>query len=151
MKVLFLDFDGVLNNDFHLRKIKNHPSESHHGLDPKNVNVLNQLYKKVPNLNIVISSSWRIGKSIEWLQDLLTDAGFHYSNKIISVTPFSGRGPRGNKIQKWLDQHLDVAEFVIVDDDQDMAHLMGRLVKTSFRYGLQEKHIEEILRVLKEK
>jgi len=37
----------------------------------------------------------------------------------------------------------DWPDFVILDDDSDMLHLEGWLVKTDNQFGLQDEHIEK--------
>lgn len=158
MKILFLDFDGVLNNESHLRRVRNHdpvgPTAFHREFDPNNIGILNQLCVQVPDLRIVISSSWRTGKSVEWLQNLLESSGFLFADRIVGATPdYHMNKPRGLEIEEWLLNHIvkssmRITGFVILDDDSDMAHLMSHLVKTSFRKGLTKEHIPAILEVL---
>ncbi len=57
---LFLDFDGVLNNDNFLRHQKNHVRpEAHKLFDPANIASLNKLCCELQIAKIVISSTWR--------------------------------------------------------------------------------------------
>jgi hypothetical protein len=52
------------------------------------------------------------------------------------------------EIQSWLNSHPEVSAFVIVDDDEDMAHLMPKLVKTSWHSGMTIRGAESIIRNL---
>jgi len=49
------------------------------------------------------------------------------------------------KIQEWLNGYIKnhlVESFVILDDDEDMAHLAHRLVKTNPEVGLTAEDVE---------
>lgn len=56
--LVFLDIDGVLNNESFLLK-----SGGAEAFDPDNVKLLNKLIKET-NASVVISSAWRIGHSL---------------------------------------------------------------------------------------
>jgi hypothetical protein len=151
MKVLFLDFDGVLNSvDFHKAQHAagvNLPWPECH-LDPAPVKVLNDILEKSGAV-VVVSSSWRIGghppSRTVWLQQTLDNGGF--KGRVIDVTPVLG-GKRGNEIQYWLDRHPDVTHFVILDDDTDMEHLYDKLVHIDYEHGLTQSYVESILKHL---
>ena len=139
-RILFLDFDGVLNSEqsahwCHKRGVENG------GFSPRNpefcpysVNNLEYILKEYPDLKIVVSSAWRLGRTVEELQELL----FKYANvpkdRVIDKTKtlrnFSD--DRGYEIQDWLDRN-PTEKFCIVDDDSDMLHLLPKLVQTSWR------------------
>jgi len=100
----------------------------------------------VPDLKIVISSTWRIGKSLGWLQDHFENEGFSYATSMIDVTPdLQYSSTRGAEICVWLNEHPEVTEFVILDDDSDMGDLISRLVKTESRIGLTEKNADSVI------
>jgi hypothetical protein len=128
MKIIFLDFDGVLNS---LDEVIH--SGCMGGLTPlhkKHIKVCEYIIKHT-QAKIIVTSTWRIGRTTEQLQTLLPTL------PIIGKTDKLG-GKRGTEIQKWSDDNkkLNVENFVILDDDTDMEHLMEHLIKTSFDYGL---------------
>jgi HAD domain in Swiss Army Knife RNA repair proteins len=149
MKLLFLDFDGVLNSAQFARlqhrnwvKDKLNPRPYRDEFCPICCSNLLWVIEKNPDLKIVISSSWRLGTPLEELQALLERHGIP-GILIIGKTPHlvnpgEPTVPRGLEIQKWLDDHkeLDVERFCIVDDDSDMEHLSPLHVKTDFQVGL---------------
>ena len=147
MTVIFLDIDGVLNNH---AALKRRPQ-----LDSDCVAVLSTLAELI-DARIVISSTWRLFHTIEELRETLGKAGLFDPDRIIDMTPrlldFHGdicvSQPRGVEIQAWLSAHPDVARFVILDDDADMAHLAPHLVQTSMATGLTRRHLPAVLRVL---
>lgn len=154
MKVLFLDFDGVLNSHKFITHQANHTNQSIVSMrdpktmiDPEAVKILNKIIEAT-GAKVVISSSWRHLHEWEELQEMLIARGFE--GEVIGQTPDAAvSGPdRGHEIQEWLDAHLDVESFVIIDDSSDMAHLMDKLVSTSFYTGLLESHIEPAIKHL---
>lgn len=134
MKVLFLDIDGVLNN-FKDRNF----GEQFSG--DSCLNLMMILYK-IPDLKIVISSSWRIW-GLEYMQKILTANGIDGS-RVIDITGKED-GIRGHQIQCWLDRNPGITSFVILDDESDMGDLFHRLVKTNSRSGLTFKDAEEVI------
>lgn len=158
MRVLFLDFDGVLN------------SERWMLAQPKTVNFLRALDRAAVSLlaeiisrtqaRIVVSSSWRRMYSLDALRAILVESGLPASCEVIAVTPALDRSPdgdkfvRGDEIQHWLDEasrgeQADKIElFAILDDDDDMAHLGHRLVRTSFKTGLDRAAVERTITLL---
>jgi hypothetical protein len=173
MKVLFLDIDGVLNSAqsahfFHRERLlakAGHPgfldalgrralrSEE---LCPIAVSNLLFILEKVPDLKIVVSSTWRLGREVSELKALLGHIGVPEEvviGKTPCLPPVDGHSAkRGNEIQKWIDSWnglgslTPVDEFVIVDDDADMEHLLGNLVQTDHCVGLDFRKAWEIIK-----
>lgn len=155
MKVLFLDIDGVLNSRQQIKAL--YRRGEHQGLItdfcPIACSNLLEVLTEVHDLKIVISSSWRIGKTTEQLQDILMEQGIP-PERIIDCTPINYDDPekdeRGYEIQAWLDKNPDVTSFVIVDDNSDMAHLKHRLVQTDHWHGLMLRDAQRIIDMFKE-
>ena len=57
---------------------------------------------------------------------------------------------RGYEIQEYLDEHPEIDNFVIIDDETDMVHLIDKLVQTSWKTGILNEHVERILKILNE-
>ena len=58
---------------------------------------------------------------------------------------------RGKEILKWLEEHPDTTNFVILDDEYHnfkSCGLKNNLVKTDFSTGLREVHIEKAIKIL---
>ena len=158
MKILFLDFDGVLNwSDFIYKKdpeyIEHNLRIDHRAkqISRSRVQLLNQLVDQFPDLLFVVSSSWRKNNTLDNLQKILEFHGFR--GTLLDITP-SLAERRGQEIKRWLDTkppqfNFVVDKFVILDDDSDMEPIMEHLVKTSFwNNGLQQNHIDEIIKRL---
>lgn len=149
MKILFLDIDGVLNSQRFFNTLPHGftTTRSDEILDPEAIDRLNKIIRET-GAKIVVSSSWRIGLSLVELQILLKDHGVE--GEVIGMTPSINKKGRvrGDEIQAWLNDHLEVIDFVILDDDSDMRHLMPALVKTSHNEGLLDVHVEQAIKML---
>ena len=166
MKVIFLDIDGVLNTMVSL-PLREHFVEiegtivGFNQLDKDAINQLNRVIGET-EAKVVISSSWRIGCRTPAKWNCLIE---HLRNQgvvaeVIGRTPtygeyvnlpgiFAARFVRGDEIQLWLNDHPEVKSFVIVDDDQDMAHLTNKLVRTKFETGITERDADRMIEILK--
>ena len=151
-KIIFLDIDGVLNT------VVSRASKRHWGLCRDAVERLNRLVAQ-SGAEVVLSSAWRSTLTTERMQEILDEAGFR--GRLIDRTPrrtehdpavyrrlrgFDAHDnrnwPRGYEIQQWLDAQPDVTGIVILDDRGDMEHLRPWLVRTRFKTGLLDEHIE---------
>ena len=137
--IIFLDFDGVVETiyweqdengvwDFNV-----HKSGRNELNNKQAIGWLNELYKRCP-YDIVVSSTWRIGMSVEELQNLITKSGFNPAIQVIGKTPILHQ-QRGLEIQQWIDEHEYTGKFTIVDDDSDMCHLLPLLVRCDCQLG----------------
>lgn len=158
MKVIFLDFDGVLNSvEYHKRRYEQNPERLHERkapcLDPAAIAVLNEVVEKTGAL-VVVTSTWRIGEPRVHLCDWLRDAG--YKGFVLGATIRIPGARRGVEIQDWLDHAAKhpparlgpVTHFVILDDDTDMEHLYDKLVKVDDQRGLTAEYLPAILKHL---
>ena len=144
MKVIFLDFDGVLNS---LRS----PAEGVN-LVPEKLKLLKRLVDAT-GASIVLSTSWRE----HWGPDgdatgAVMDQMFHdHGLQIDDKTPTLPQG-REAEIKAWLDQHPQVNNFVVLDDRLLAAeYLQGHFVKVSSYFGgLAEVDVYEAIRILEE-
>ena len=83
MKVIFLDFDGVLNS---INGYSDIQIVSCFKIDPECMDRLNQIIDQT-DAKIVISSAWRCHYNMEELQEILDDGGL--KGEIIDVLFFS--------------------------------------------------------------
>jgi hypothetical protein len=154
MRLIFLDFDGVLNSPEHFRAISGkRPGHEWDSLDPAAVRRLNRIIDAT-GASVVISSSWRHGRSVEQLAKTLEGAGF--LGRVIAKTPdFMGRSQRGDEIAAWLNAAIGIGRlridgFVVLDDDDDMDAVRDRFIKTSFHHGgLLDEHVERAIAMLR--
>lgn len=169
MKVLFLDFDGVLNshqsvNFWHNKRDQEKWEKEMysswqgtlreylaHEFCPIAMSNMEELCRRVPDLKIVISSTWRMGETIEGLQNILAPIPL-VASKIIGMTPIHRDNFRGKEIETWLSKHPEVTHYVIVDDDRDMTEIQitNHFVNTSELHGFLYGDMLQALRILGE-
>lgn len=145
MKVIFLDIDGVLNSEkFFMEKARDIIA-----LDKSKINLLKKIVD-VTNAKIVLSSTWRMLPSnhpdYKALMSFFEEEGLSVYDK----TP-SGSNGRGSEIQQWLNNHPEVTDFVILDDDSyDMGDLVKYLVQPTWSGdgGLQISHVTKAINIL---
>jgi hypothetical protein len=151
MKVVFLDFDGVLNS---LTFLLAQPGGRHDLLDPAAVARLNTLVMR-SSAKVVISSTWRLKMSLDELRSRLTALGF--CGEVIDRTPEAQAlgglysDPtlaRCQEIQAWIERSSEPIESFVVLDDAYLEDVAQFLVKTEFETGLADEHIEAALEIL---
>ncbi|MBL8355559.1 MAG: hypothetical protein JNM01_12090 [Delftia acidovorans] len=113
MRVLFLDIDGVLNSTRTSVAHGGYPHELTHteAFDWVAIKLLQRLCDS-SGIQVVLSSAWRLTHDYK-------DVAKAFDLPIIDRTP-SLLGCRGDEIQNWLDNHVEVTNYAILDDDPDM-------------------------------
>ena len=153
-KIIFLDVDGVLNNENWIKETKT-------DLIPEKIELLKEIVEKT-GAKIVLSSSWRVMKTrlpldvgnpmLEYLEKELKKYGLTIYDK----TPVIGYN-RPKEIRAWLDNQQDKdVRFASLDDDfpkhkYDEVGIGDCLVRTSFYEkdgGLRQEHVEKAVRIL---
>ena len=176
-KIIFLDVDGVLNsNDWYVERhrlvqagveTRNYPYDE---FSPSIVAKLNKI-TDATGAEIVVSSTWRLGRDLAELRDLFTQVGI--TGHVLDKTPHFGgidgyTIPRGCEIEQWLDQHKfqrinwsmkeqkeyaeksEIDNYVIFDDDSDMLYNQREhFIKTSQKTGLDDTDVERAIELLK--
>jgi hypothetical protein len=163
MKVLFLDFDGVLNSIQSRVFWENLKDQDQWEKDmqvssggileqiamefcPIAISNLEELIRRT-KIKIVVSSSWRVQRTVQELGELFKSKLI--SEAIIDKTE-SFSNTRGDEIQKWLDEHPEVENYVILDDDQSMLESQQKkFIKTSPLHGFQYGDVLWAERILK--
>jgi hypothetical protein len=136
--VIFLDIDGVLAP---IRRW-----DRYGDLDPACIRVLNEIVAG-GGADVVVSSTWRHGKTIAELQDMLQTEGF--AGHVVDKTPTDMPGAsRGDEIAAWLAEHA-VAGYVILDDHAEMGELRTHLVQTHPAHGLQPADVPRAIEMLR--
>jgi hypothetical protein len=135
--VIFLDFDGVVAP---IRRW-----DRYEDLDPTCVQVLNEIVKG-SNADVVVSSTWRYGKTVAELQAMLDAMGF--TGRVVDMTPTLPAGAdRSEEISAWLADN-DVAAYVIIDDHVVSGELRTRLVLTEPGHGLRPADVPRAIATL---
>lgn len=149
MKVLFIDFDGVLNTDKYICSF----AEFGLIIDPTKMNLLKQIID-VTNAKIVLSTSWREHWDIEpqncdnigiEINSIFEQYGLH----ILDKTPILNCC-REDEIAAWLESNPQITNFVILDDRfLDSELIRGHFVKTSgYSKGLDEASADKVIEIL---
>lgn len=145
MKVIFLDIDGVLaifkTWMLYGSVFSNTPSVKNK-LDPYGVEFIKLL--ELMGVKIVLSSTWRKGKTLAKLRKIL---GINLHDKTCEH-PFTG-SVRGDEIHIWLKDNPQVTQFCIIDDDSDMLpYQMAHHVKTAYADGITHECMLKVCGIL---
>lgn len=141
MKVIFLDFDGVINN-----------FDNDLMVDYNNVKYLLEIIKAT-DAKIVATTSNKYSfqaygiksKKIRYYQyvKLLNS----YGVEIFDVTPLVNQN-RELEIIKYLNTHPEVSEFLILDDDYIIDSLREHQIFLDLYMGVREAHIKPAIDIL---
>jgi hypothetical protein len=155
VKVIFLDFDGVVVtlND---QRIALPNGKRVHELNRAAVANLNKIVKET-GAKVVVTSTWRLHHSLEHLQGYLDRSGF--TGKVIDGTMDLWRGEgemakisnyRSKEIKFWLEKN-SVENFVVLDDIElkGFGKRMIHVYQGWDQGGLKESHVEKAIWVLK--
>jgi hypothetical protein len=136
-RVVFLDIDGVLAP---IRRW-----DRYGDIEPACIEVLNEIVASA-RADVVVSSTWRHGKTVVELQAILEAEGF--TGRVVDKTPTVAAGARrGEEIAAWLAEHA-VCAYVIIDDHSDMGDLRPQLVLTQPGRGLQPADAPRAIEIL---
>jgi len=150
--IIFLDIDGVLNiesDSYTTAKVIQPLCERHL------VERFNYLCKKIENVEIVISSSWRTDMLA--LEETLKECGFKYWDKVIGRTSISAHSKslkRGLQIHNWLKQNIresfmpriDANIFIIDDEPNGVKEFWDRdFFFVDKEVGITDEIIKRIL------
>lgn len=146
MKIIFLDIDGVLNSEIYYRSV-DRTAKDWSRFDPTAVDLIKKLVNEF-FAQIVISSTWRFG-AVQLLNSELKKSGLiKYLHKDWK-TPQGYPPSKGKEIKEWLDQHTNISEYVIIDDDESiLEEQKSRFVKTDLMNGMKEKHYARAREIL---
>ena len=156
MKLLFLDIDGVLNNE----NSKSYAPSGCTGIDDKLTSRLAHIIVET-GAKIVLTSDWKMG----WESfDIYCSEDAKYLNRklkkyglIISAKTYDDHvydrffEDRGKGIHKFLGKILNVESYVVIDDhtftDFD-DEIMEHLVLTDYREGLTDSDVVKAIGIL---
>jgi len=159
-KFIFLDIDGVLATTWHKRL-----EDGELCFNEAPVRNFNDLCTAVPDAKIIITSTWRLGRTVDELRAIFKFRGFLYPERIIDKTlrffynydlsdgTSASKGvPRGVEIAHWMDHHLideDEISYLILDDDSDMMLRQGNhFLRTNSSRGLTSTNVKRAIKIL---
>lgn len=161
MKIIFLDIDGVLN-------------VYSEGRDRFGATFHNHLVENLRSVieatgaQIVVSSTWRFA-GLSVMKEMWAERNL--PGEVIDITidchqlveegrfEFMDQVERGHEIQIWIDEHPEITNYVIFDDDNDMLQSQRQnFVRTAnninhpdcvdIGYGLTKICAEKAIRIL---
>lgn len=146
--IIFLDYDGVVNNIIWMYYPRDKKFKARYGFPSDGfvnnyqaICWLNELYKNF-KYDIVVSSTWRFHNNYKYC---LYNGGLNKNICILGCTPRIDSGCRGDEIKKWIKDNNFKGKFIILDDDNDMGEYMENLVQCDTLLGFTIKEYEECL------
>lgn len=171
-RYLFLDIDGVLNTtsygDYLIDHNEDEVDEDGAIFDPEAVTNLTNIIERVPDVKIIISSTWRL-KGWEWMNSLWVKRelpGSIYSfTPVLDVVCFIDKtkqrdttsvypyGTRALEINEWLRLYARrnplSYKYVIMDDFNDfLAMHQEHIIITDPHYGITKEDVIGTLEIL---
>ena len=154
MKIIFLDFDGVITIP-----------DTKWNISLEHIKRVKYICDKT-GAKLVISSSWQIcGHKVESREERVTNWLNGHLMKDIKgpikkffedyTYDMSGRfynefgNVRGSDIKSWLIRNPDVDNYVIIDDEGDMLdEQLFNFVQTDWTFGIQDREVQLAIDVL---
>lgn len=133
---MFLDIDGVLNGYNIYQSNRPYPLSE---FNEEKVEILNSLFDEIPEIKLVLSSSWRFFDGIE---NIIRESGI--KKELFSITPYSIIN-RGDEVKQWLNNFDSEYKYCIVDDVDDFdKDQKNNIVFTDPNIGITKKDVEKI-------
>lgn len=163
MNIMFLDIDGVLNYEGYLDS-QSDLNEIMRGLDmdhfvkllaPEKITILNRIVAETrPELDIVISSTWRKYIGIDGVKEALEKAGFEHVDMIVDMTSYSMHSSRGLEIHGYCKTCPELETAIVLDDDPEVLELQGLrpfydVYRTDYTVGLTDSIANAIIQKIK--
>ena len=164
--IIFLDIDGVVNNDailFHSHKM----FEYNYFDDPmlvdssmigeELVELVNRIIRRT-GAKVVLSSAWRLKNIAGTPRTLAALRHRGFTGEIIDETPvfkqpqeysYDLRTVRGAEIHDWLSRHTEVTSWVVLDDNLIDITPQWRFIQTDPMVGISKANINEAVKVLR--
>ena len=122
MKAIFLDKDGVLNSDEYLDNVESKQIDGiKNDIDVNTIKLLKKVIDET-GANVILSSSCIRNRQYT---ELLKKLFLNYSI-ILGEIPFM---PKALGIKKWLDEHPNTEDYVILEDEVSKTFNKNRYTK----------------------
>jgi hypothetical protein len=155
-KIIFLDFDGVLNTEAHLRSLQKEKVRSRdefgHKFCPTATDNLAWIIRDT-GAKIVVSSTWR-ASGLAAMREMWKAR--ELPGEITGITPHRYSRLRGEEIEQYLSSFRETQgyfpDYVIIDDDQDMLGVQTEnFVQTDYIYGITLNDAWKAIQILNQK
>lgn len=155
--LLFLDIDGVLNTEEHLRVVS--PTWTKDGihklLRQENIGALNQLFDGLPaTTKYIVHSHWSRRFDIKEINGALKKAGFRYTRRSSGTTPKKLSSAKIHEVSWALDNIKTDVFYILIDDESGFEYLEQRVeqkgifFKIDPKVGLDQAMVELIIQSL---
>lgn len=147
MKVLFLDFDGVLNS----QDYRDNYGSMGAGIDKSKMPLLKRLVNTTDAKIVIITSLreyWdKNPDKCDYFGKVINDTFAEYGLEIYDKTPVSDSGKREDEILDWIVNNPGIKNYVAIDDGALFAKfLVGHFVQP--KDGLEEEHVKKAVEIL---
>lgn len=147
MRVLFLDFDGVLNS----QDYRDRYGSMGAGIDKSKMPMLKRLVDSTDAKIVIITSLreyWdKNPEKCDYFGRVINDTFAEYGLEIYDKTPASESGMREDDIRDWICENPGIKNYVAIDDGALFAKfLVGHFVQP--KDGLEEEHVEKAVEIL---
>lgn len=133
---MFLDIDGVLNGYNIYQSNRPYPLSE---FNEEKVEILNSLFDEMPEIKLVLSSSWRFFDGIE---NIIRESGI--KKELFSITPYSIIN-RGDEVKQWLKNFDGEYKYCILDDIDDFdKDQKNNIVFIDPNIGITKNDVEKI-------
>lgn len=148
MKLIFLDIDGVLSLQ---KEWKTRLKDLRAPFNKDSSSLLDEFLTKNSNVNLIISSAWRVAKTTKQLQNIFKTRKFKNYNRIIGKTE-SLESTRGWQILKYCqDNEINLKHIVVIDDEIKDIVCFSKLKTKIIKCNTEEGITPQIILQLKEK
>ena len=171
-RYLFLDIDGVLNTSSYINNLLEKREQDHDEFgvlfDPNTIDNLSFIINYVPDVKIIISSTWRMN-GLKWMNQLWKKRkmpGYIYGfTPVLEYVRFQDvvnreysqsvipTGTRGLEISEWLRLNTSGNQleykFAILDDSDDFPiEYKNHLIMTDYNSGITKEDVVKALEIL---
>lgn len=153
MKIIFLDFDGVMDTAYYDLVLSKEglPESDSYGtvFDPDCVQYLKEIIDKT-GADIVVTSSWKYFMDYKDFLEMWKNRDLPGFVTDVTPTPTVRRN-RGDEIDAWLDECDVECQYVIIDDldgDNFNEHQIPRLLVVNPFNGINEEIAKKAIALL---
>lgn len=152
MKVIFLDVDGVINNNYYYLESDKEEDQCYQFLSKRLIENLKRIVDET-GAKLVLSSSWRSSlddnlkpRSVmgQYLVEALSKDGLFLYDKteVLGIN-------RYEEIKTWIKNHPQTTRYVVLDDsDYSWKDLSVNWIRPDANTGISESNVIESIKIL---
>lgn len=150
MKVLFLDFDGVLNT----QDYRDSYGSMGAGIDKSKMPLLKRLVDTTDAKIVIITSLreyWdKNPEKCDYFGKVINETFAEYGLEIYDKTPVSDSGKRSDEILEWIvakGHVVGLTNYVVIDDGDIITNFLTKNFVQP-KDGLEDEHVEKAIEIL---